>query len=166
MCIKRLKEISSQKILAALFVICAVVVATAYIMEHYFGILGCPLCYYERDIFIGAGLISLLSFILLPQRFQHYAILLLGFVFLGGALLAGYHVAVQQHWVSLPSFCSSNDFSAFESVAALREQLLKTPFVRCDQVTWSLFGLSLAAYNALISLCLALLCWGWGCKRK
>jgi len=166
MCIKRLKEISSKKMLAILFLICAVVVATAYIMEHYFGVLGCPLCHYERDIFIAGGLISLLSFILLPQRFQHYAILLLGFVFLGGALLAGYHVAVQQNWVSLPSFCASNDFSAFESVEALREQLLKTPFVRCDQVTWSLFGLSLAAYNALISLCLALLCWGWGCKRK
>ncbi len=166
MCIKRLKEISSQKMLAILLVICAVVVGTAYIMEYYFSVLGCPLCHYERDVFIGAGVISVLSLALLPQRFQHYAILFLGFIFMGGALLASYHVAIQQHLVGLPSFCASHDFSAFDSIEALREQLLKTPFVRCDQVTWSLFGLSLAAYNTLISLCLALLCWGWGWKRK
>jgi disulfide bond formation protein DsbB len=166
MCLKQLKEISSQKMLAILLLICVVVVGMAYIMEHYFGVLGCPLCHYERDVFIGAGGIALLCLILLPQRFQYYGILFLGFVFMGGALLAAYHVAIQQHWVSLPAFCASNDFSAFESVETLREQLLKTPFVRCDQVTWSLFGLSLAAYNTLISLGLALLCWGWSCKRK
>ncbi|KAB2833267.1 MAG: disulfide bond formation protein B, partial [Caedimonadaceae bacterium] len=43
--------------------------------------------------------------------------------------------------------------------------LLKTPFVRCDQITWSLFGLSLAAYNALISLILAFFCGVWFWKR-
>ncbi|HUX78674.1 MAG TPA: disulfide bond formation protein B [Alphaproteobacteria bacterium] len=166
MCIKQLKKISSQKMLAILLLICAAVVATAYIMEHYFGILGCPLCHYERDIFMGAGAISLLCLVLLPQRFQYYAIVILGFVFMGGAFLAAYHVAVQQHWLSLPSFCASNDFSGLDSIEALKEKLLSTPFVRCDQITWSLFGLSLAVYNTLISLFLALLCWAWGYKRK
>ena len=165
MCIKRLKEISSSKMLTTLMLICAVVVVIAYFMEHHFGVLACKMCHYERDIFIGAGVLSALC-ILLPHRFKHFAILVLGFIFMGGALLAGYHVAIQHHWVSLPAFCAANDFSAFDSVEALKEQLLKTPFVRCDQVTWSLFGLSLAAYNALISLFLALLCWMWRCKQK
>ena len=51
-------------------------------------------------------------------------------------------------------------------VEALREQMLKTPLVRCDQVTWSLFGLSLAAYNALLSLILAIGCWTWAKAQK
>jgi len=165
MCIKILKKISSQQMLIGLFLVCAAVEATAYVMEHYFGILGCPLCHYEQKVFIGAGTIALVSGIL-PRRFQLYSLFGLGFIFIGGAFLAGYHVAIQQHWVSLPAFCSSNDFTAFDSVESLREQLLKTPFVRCDQITWSLFGLSLAVYNALLSLILALLCWGWVWKNK
>lgn len=37
------------------------------------------------------------------------------------------------------------------SIEALREQLMATPVVACDQVPWSLFGVSLAGYNALIA---------------
>lgn len=166
MCIKKFSELSSRTMLLGLTIICLGVYLTGYIMEHHVGVLACKMCHYERDIFLGAGALSLLSLIFLPHLLRQYAVLLLGLIFLGGALLAGYHVAVQQHWVALPSFCATNDFSAFESVEALREQLLKTPFVRCDQITWSLFGLSLAAYNTLLSLFLALLCWAWVWKHK
>lgn len=166
MCLKFLTCISSRTLLGILALICAGVLGTAYIMEHYFAVRPCQMCLYERNVFMGAGALSFLCFLILPQRFQNYALLVLGFIFAGGAILAGYHVAIQQHWVSLPSFCSSNDFSAFESVESLKEQLLKTPLVRCDQVTWSLFGLSLAAYNALLSFILACVCLGWLRKQK
>jgi disulfide bond formation protein DsbB len=39
-------------------------------------------------------------------------------------------------------------------IEQLREQLLATDFVPCDQVSWSLFGVSLAGYNLLVSLVL------------
>jgi disulfide bond formation protein DsbB len=32
------------------------------------------------------------------------------------------------------------------------DDLLKVPLVRCDQVQWSLFGISMAGWNAIISL--------------
>jgi disulfide bond formation protein DsbB len=32
------------------------------------------------------------------------------------------------------------------------EDLLNVPLVRCDQVQWSLFGISMAGWNAIISL--------------
>lgn len=158
---KLFKKISSQKILSAITLVCAAILGVAYILEHFFAVLPCQMCLYERDIFMGAGGLSLLSLILVPSRFQRYAIIGLGFIFLGAALFAFYHVAIQYHWVSLPSFCAANNFESLNSVEALREQLLKTPLVRCDQVTWSLFGLSLAAYNAILSLFLALMCWKW-----
>jgi disulfide bond formation protein DsbB len=37
----------------------------------------------------------------------------------------------------------------------MRKMLLAQPVVRCDEVAWSLFGISMAGYNALISLGLA-----------
>lgn len=163
---KIFKNLSSRLMLGSLTLICVGVLGMGYILEHYVGVYPCQLCLYERDVFMVAGGLSLLSFLFLPPRFQYYALVALGFIFLGGAFLAAYHVAIQHHWVDLPAFCASNDFSAIESVEELKNQLLKTPFVRCDQVTWSLFGLSLAFYNALLSLILSLFCWKWAWNHK
>jgi disulfide bond formation protein DsbB len=160
------KNKSSEKILLVFTLICVGVLIAAYIMEHYFGVLPCQMCLYERNVFMVAGAFSFLSFFLAPARYHKTILVILGLIFLGGALLAAYHVAIQQHWVALPSFCASNDFSAFDSVESLKEQMLQTPFVRCDKVTWKLFGLSLAAYNMLLSLVLAVACWIWASKRK
>ncbi len=162
----RFKNKPSEKILLGFTLICIGILATGYTMEHVFGVLPCQMCLYERDIFMVVGAFSFLSFFLIPTRYHSSALIILGFIFMGGALFAGYHVAIQQHWVSLPAFCASNDFSALDSVESLREQMLKTPLVRCDQVTWSLFGLSLAAYNAILSFVLAITCWTWIRRRK
>ena len=166
MCFKYLKKVSSQKMLIIILLISAVILAMAYIMEHFFNIHPCQMCLYERNVFIGTAGIAFVSLISLPEHSKYYAIVALGFIFMGGAFLAGYHVAIQQHWVALPAFCSSTDLSSLDSVQALKEQLLRTPFVRCDQVTWSFLGLSLATYNALICLFTSLLCWKWVCKHK
>lgn len=165
MCIKQIQTLSSRFILSLLVLICVALLVIAYIMEHNFGVVACKMCHYERYVFLGAGVLSFIS-LFFPGRFRYFSVLILSLVFLGGALLAGYHVAIQHHWVSLPAFCATNDFSNFDSVESLREQLLQTPFVRCDQVTWSLFGLSLAAYNTLLSLILAFFCWVWVRKCK
>lgn len=160
-----LKKIPPRFMLILLVIITLGILGLAYILEHYFGFQPCQLCLYEQKVFMAAGALSFLG-LLLPSRWQSYAILLIGLVFFGGALLAAYHVAVQQHWVDLPTFCASQDFSSFDSVEALKEQMLKTPLVRCDQVTWSFLGLSLATYNSLLSLFLALFCWKWACTNR
>jgi disulfide bond formation protein DsbB len=160
-----LKKIPPRFMLILLVLITLVILGMAYILKNYFGFQPCQLCLYEQKVFMAAGALSFVS-ILLPSRLQYYAILLVGLVFFGGAGLAAYHVAVQQHWVDLPAFCTSQDFSAFDSVEALKEQMLNTPLVRCDQVTWSFLGLSLAAYNTVLSLFLGLFCWKWACKNR
>lgn len=161
----RYKNKSSEKILLGFSFICIGVLITAYCLEHFFDVLPCQMCLYERNIFMAVAAFSFFSFFLIPARFHSIALIILGFIFMGGALFAGYHVAIQQQWVALPAFCASNDFSDLNSVDSLREQLLKTPLVRCDQVTWTFFGLSLAAYNALLSFVLAITCWVW-VRRK
>lgn len=163
-----LQKISPRSILILLFFISFFIAGMAYVMEHYFDIFGCVMCHYERDVFIGTSVISLLCLILLSQRLQYYAVLALGFIFLGGAIFAAYHVAIQQHWAALPTFCPPYDVNAINPVNALNSKMTMTttPFVRCDQVSFSLFGLSLAVYNALASLFLALLCWVWVYKQR
>lgn len=105
------------------------------------------------------------------QRYPHAAAACVG---LGGALLIGanrvpkswgagfatiaallialsgaigvYHAGVEWHWWKGPQACTG---VAFQSTGALD---LNAPVVLCDHAAWRLFGLSLAGYNALISL--------------
>jgi len=75
-------------------------------------------------------------------------------VVLAGAAIAGYHAGVELAWFAGPDTCSSGDISNL-SAEALMAQILAAPVVRCDEIVWSLFGLSMAAWNGVISVGLA-----------
>ncbi len=77
--------------------------------------------------------------------------LLLAVVFAVGGALAFYHVGVEQHWFAGPSACSGAATAA-DTVEALKAQILRQQPVRCDEVAWSLWGISLAGWNLLASL--------------
>ncbi len=81
---------------------------------------------------------------------------LAGLAFLTGAGIAIFHVGVEQLWWRGTTECHAPVFDPNASIADLREQLLGTGFVACDEVQWSLFGISMAGYNVLASLGLAL----------
>ncbi len=70
---------------------------------------------------------------------------------LSGAGLAGYHVGVEQHWWEGLTSCGGA-VGMPTSVEVLRQQIMSSLVVRCDEVAWSLFGISMAGYNFLISL--------------
>ncbi len=75
-------------------------------------------------------------------------------VVLAGAAIAGYHAGVELAWFAGPDTCTSGDISNL-SAEALMAQILSAPVVRCDEVAWSLFGISMAAWNGIISVGLA-----------
>ena len=68
--------------------------------------------------------------------------------------VAGYHAGVEWQLWEGPAGCTAS-LAANASAADLVDQLLATPVVRCDDVPWSLFGLSMAGWNALLSLDIA-----------
>ncbi len=71
-----------------------------------------------------------------------------------------YHTGVERGWWEGPSSCTGTG-------GGLGGDLLSTdiaPVVMCDDVVWSLFGLSMASYNALISFGLAAL-WVMAARR-
>jgi disulfide bond formation protein DsbB len=69
------------------------------------------------------------------------------------AALGSYHAGVEWRWWPGPTDCSGpmSDFTA----KPLLDQLRTLRIVRCDEAAWRFLGLSLAGYNALISLALA-----------
>jgi disulfide bond formation protein DsbB len=77
---------------------------------------------------------------------------LIGLLFTTGAGLGLHHVGVEQGWWAGPSACTGGTSGA-RSVDELRAMLESAPMVRCDEIVWRLFGLSMATYDFL--LCLA-----------
>jgi disulfide bond formation protein DsbB len=79
-------------------------------------------------------------------------LLLAGLVILLGGLLAVYHAGVEYGWFPGFTACTSAISLGNNDVAALRDQLLNAPVVRCDVPGFVLFGISMAGYNAILSL--------------
>lgn len=111
----------------------------------------CELCHWQRYPYIATLLLSIVA---IAVRGCHRAVLALcGLLFLVGAGIAAFHVGVEQHWWQGLAACGSA-FGPAGSIDELRARLLAQPVVRCDEVAWSLFGLSMAGYNFMVSLAL------------
>ena len=112
-----------------------------------FGLAPCKMCIWQRwphgaAVAIGALAIAL-PFALLP---------------LLGALAAAttgaigiYHTGVERGWWQGPTSCTSGDIGGL-STDQLMAQIMAAPLVRCDEVAWALFGVSMASWNAIISI--------------
>ncbi len=131
--------------------------ATALASQYWGGLQPCVLCFYQRYAYLGAIAFGLLGLIAGPRTgTRRAAVALAGLAFLTGAAIAAFHVGVEQQWWRGTTGCHAPAFDPNASIAELREQLLGTGFVPCDQVQWSLFGISMAGYNVVASLGLAL----------
>ncbi|MGH6718441.1 MAG: disulfide bond formation protein B, partial [Alphaproteobacteria bacterium] len=71
-----------------------------------------------------------------------------------GAGIAGFHVGVEQHWWTGLNTCAGQGTAGL-SRDALKDQLLATAPARCDEIPWSLAGVSMAGWNGIFSLGLA-----------
>jgi len=107
----------------------------------------CHLCLLQRWPHAAAFGIGVLAY-WLPNRWL-YA--LGGAIVLGGAGIALYHTGVEQHWWQGPTTCTSQGVAGL-TTQQLMDQILSAPLVRCDDIAWSLFGLSMASWNGLASL--------------
>ncbi|MEO9575800.1 MAG: disulfide bond formation protein B [Tateyamaria sp.] len=68
--------------------------------------------------------------------------------------IGGYHMGVEQGWWEGPTSCSAGAIDNIDP-DALFDQIMAAPLIRCDEIPWQLFGLSMAGWNMVISLALA-----------
>ena len=70
------------------------------------------------------------------------------------AVIGVYHTGVEQDWWEGPTTCTSGPVGNL-SVQDLLTKILEAPLVRCDEIPWDLFGVSMAGWNAIVSFGLA-----------
>ncbi len=130
----------------------AAALAAAFAFQHLGGLEPCTLCIWQRWPHAGITVLAVLS-LCIRGPWAAVPAGLAGAAALAGAGLAGFHVGVEQHW--WPGLASCAGGPPAETVAELRERLLGAAPARCDEPAWSFAGLSMAAWNGLLSLALA-----------
>jgi disulfide bond formation protein DsbB len=109
----------------------------------------CQLCIWQRYPYAVLIVLGLVGYFWQPRLMLGLSFLVL----LVGAGLAGYHFGVEEGWFALPTGCAAGADAT--SVEELRRMLSEAP-PACDQVRFTVLGWSLAAWNFLASLALAL----------
>jgi len=113
----------------------------------------CKMCYWQRYPHVAAVGIGVLAFLLPGVGLT--ALLYLGAV--AALVTAGigvYHTGVERGFWEGPTTCTSGPIGGL-TPEQLMEQIMGAPLVRCDEVPWELFTLSMASWNAIISFALA-----------
>lgn len=155
---------ASRPLYLIAFIVCVLLLTTAYYMEYVMGLLPCPLCIVQRFAFMLVGLVCLAAVLHNPQprnerkrsmaaRGYAFAVILLASF---GAATAGRQVWLQhQPADQLPSCLPSLDYMI--EVLPLMEMLtlLFSGTADCAKVTWTFLGLSIAECTLLAFICFA-----------
>lgn len=153
---------------AGFLLVSAAALAIVFVFQFGFGILPCILCLWQRLPHaiaillggIGFGLTRAANPAKHPFRATPWAayaaiagLLLLDY--LANTGLAAFHIGVEQHWWAGTEACTGGAPTGLNA-DQLSAQLMATPVAHCDQIAWSLFGISLAGFNFILSLALAI----------
>jgi disulfide bond formation protein DsbB len=128
----------------------------AFAFQEIGGLAPCPLCIWQRWPHVAALLLGAAAWAMSGRGPGRTAMLLGAVAMLGGAGLALYHVGIEQRWWAGPSSCVGGPIDGL-STAELIDRIRAAPLVRCDEIPWSLLGLSMAGWNVIAQLALAAL---------
>ena len=124
----------------------ALLLAGAYVSQYGFGLYPCEMCWWQRYPHFAAVLIALVAFVARPKRLW---IGLAALAVLASGLIGGYHAGIEYGWWQGLTTCTNPiDSSGGDALAAIMD----APLIRCDAAQWTLAGISLAGFNALISV--------------
>lgn len=120
----------------------AALLGGAYVAQYGFGLYPCEMCWWQRYPHFAALGLGLLAFVAAPSRLW---VTLAGLAIIASGLIGGFHAGVEYHWWEGITACSK------PAVAVDMLDFSTDKLVRCDAAPWTLFGISLAGFNFLIS---------------
>ena len=144
----------NKTILSVILFICIFALISAYFVEYILGYKPCNLCLIERLPYFFATLIIFFSLII--NRFEKFFLIFLGLIFASGTILSFYHFGIEQDFFKESLVCtSSNEINSLTKEDLIKE--LPKKVVSCKDVQFTLFGLSLATINTIISFMLSVI---------
>jgi disulfide bond formation protein DsbB len=102
------------------------------------------MCWWQRWPHFAAVALALISFVAPPRRLWTA---LAGLAILTSGFIGAFHAGVEYGWWEGITTCAAAAGGSGDALA----DIFAAPIVRCDEVQWSLFGISLAGFNFLVS---------------
>jgi len=151
------KLFSYQKAIYLAVLVSASLLISVFAIQYIGQLAPCSLCLTQRwphGIALALGLLAMMPIIGAPAR--RFLLIMISIAFATTAGIGAYHAGIEYGWFIGPTTCSGNIDG--NTIDELKRQLLAQPVMRCDEVTWSLLGISLAGYNFFISSALTTIC--------
>ncbi len=139
-------------ILNSLIVLSFIALSFAYFVEFILGHEPCNLCKIERIPYIGS--LILISFLIFINRWEKTILSMTLLLFVFGAITSIYHVGIEQGIFNESLLCELGINTNIQNPDELLKTLEKTP-ISCKDVTFKIFGLSLATFNAFLSIAIS-----------
>jgi disulfide bond formation protein DsbB len=126
----------------------AALLAGAYVSQYVGELFPCEMCWWQRYPHFAAVAIALVAFGVTNAAYRKVLVALAALAIATSGLIGGFHAGVEYgFWEGLTACTATISGSG----ADLLESIMNAPLVRCDVAPWTLFGISLAGYNFLLS---------------
>ena len=149
-----MSQIKNKITLNLILVFSIFVLVAAYFVQYILGHKPCNLCLIERLPYIFAIIIISLGLIL--KKFEKIIIIALFLIFVAATIISFYHFGIEQGFFKESFVCNLDDNIANLSKEDLLKKLQEQP-ISCKDVSFRIFGLSLATINTIISLILSVI---------
>ena len=125
-----------------------VAIASALIAEYYFDLQPCAMCLKQREPYyiIIAGFILVM---ILKGQDKIWFYVGVQIVSIYGLFYSLWHVGIENKILAGPSSCSGG-LNISTNTSSLKEQIISKAVINCEEVAWSIFGLSAATMNSLL----------------
>lgn len=125
--------------------------AGAYGSQYFGGLVPCEMCWWQRYAHFAALPFAVLAFTTTADsKADRIMTGLAALAIAASGAIGLYHAGVELHL--LPGLTTCSAASSGLTGEDLLKSILNTPLVRCDEVQWSFLGVSMAGWNAIISL--------------
>ena len=155
--IQRLNGMSVYAAALIVLVLAFGTIAGAWIFE-WAGFLPCDLCLKQRWAYYAGIPLALLAATAGAMRKPRIAVPLLGLIgviFVASAVFGVYHAGVEWKFWEGPSGCTASGSLNPSSMADFRKQIEAARIIPCGEAAIRILGLSLAGWNAIVSLIIA-----------
>lgn len=148
---------SKNAAFALALIVPAALMGGALVSQYVFGLFPCEMCWWQRYPHIAAIVLAVLALAMKGKGRNGGGagdlVVILAAIAIGlSGLIGGFHAGVEYGWWEGVTACAT-----VAGGGNPLDAIMNAPVIRCDVAPWSLFGISLAGYNFLISIAGAIL---------
>ena len=118
----------------------------AMFSQYVGGLYPCEMCYWQRWPHAAAILLAIGAYLSSANEARSRMLVMLGALAIAISGAIGlFHAGVELGWWEGITQCTATGATSLQDI-------MNVPLVRCDQVQWDFLGISMAGWNAIISL--------------